>query len=36
MPLIHRACMYGELDTLIDLLEDKGIDPCTIHEVIND
>ena len=34
LPLIHRACMYGELDTLTDLIEIKGIQPCVKDEVI--
>lgn len=33
-PLIHRACAYGELDTLTDLIEVKGTDPCMVDEVI--
>ena len=33
MSLIHRACTYGELDTLTDLIEVKGIDPCKMEEV---
>ena len=32
-PLIHKACLYGELDTLTDLVEVKGIDVCTVNEV---
>jgi len=34
LPLIHRACIYGELDTLTDLIEFKDIDPCMVDEVI--
>ena len=33
LPLIHRACAYGELDTLADLVELKGVDPCLCNEV---
>ena len=32
-PLIHRAAAYGELDTLTDLIEEKGVDPCTLDKV---
>ena len=32
-PLIHKACLYGEMDTMIDLIEVKGIDPCLVNEV---
>jgi len=31
--LIHRAATYGELDTLTDLIEEKGTDPCLIDHV---
>lgn len=33
--LIHRACRYGELDTLTDLLVIKEVDPCIVDEVTN-
>ena len=32
-PLIHRAIIYGELDTFTDLIEEKGIDPCLSDHV---
>ena len=32
MPIIHRACAYGELDTLTDLIELKGVDPCSVAD----
>lgn len=35
-PLIHRACTYGELDTLTDLIEVKGVDPNMVDEVGSD
>ena len=35
MPLIHRACAYGELDTLTDLIELKGVDPCSVTEDVS-
>ena len=34
-PLVFTAATYGELDTLTDLIEEKGVDPCTVEEVRN-
>ena len=31
--LIHRAALYGELDTLKDLIEEKRVDPCMTNNV---
>lgn len=31
--LIHRAVLYGEIETLIDLIEEKKIDPSTTDRV---
>ena len=31
--LIHRAAMYGELDTLKDVIEEKHVDPCITNNV---
>lgn len=33
IPLIHRACYHGEMDTMSDLIEVKGVDPCLVDEV---
>ena len=36
MPLIHTACRNGEMDTLSELVEVKGIDPCMVDKVSED
>ena len=36
MPLIHTACRNGEMDTLSELIEMKGVDPCLVDEVSTD
>lgn len=36
MPLIHTACRNGEMDTLSDLIEVKGVDSCLVDEVSAD
>lgn len=35
-PLIHKACLYGEMDTMSDLIEVKGVDPCLVNQVGSD
>lgn len=36
MPLIHTACRNGEMDTLSELIEVKGVDPCMVDKVSED
>ena len=31
--LIHRATMFGEINTIIDLVEEKNVDPCMTNKV---
>ena len=31
--LIHEAAICGELDTIIDLVEQKNVDPCVTNKV---
>ena len=33
VPLIHKAATFGEVDTIVDLIEEKNVDPCVTNNV---